>query len=76
MPLAIMPTCPAKWFNAHMAGACAEADHVPPDFLTRRNPRNLGPLGTKKQGAKIRCCANVDSSYYLAKDKNGLNLGP
>jgi len=31
---------------------------------------------TKEQGHKMPMIRDVDTSYYLRQDKNGLNLGP
>jgi dimethylglycine dehydrogenase len=43
-------------------------------FLTEEIPELAA--WTKEQGRKVPLLRDVDSSYYLRQDKNGLNLGP
>jgi len=43
-------------------------------FLTEEIPELAA--WTKAQGRKVPLLRDVDSSYYLRQDKNGLNLGP
>ena len=64
-----------EWFKPYGGRTVPMVDHEPPVFPDRRNPGTQA-WWTEENGRKLPLLRDVDSSYYLRQEKNGLNLGP
>ncbi|MEM6340983.1 MAG: FAD-dependent oxidoreductase [Pseudomonadota bacterium] len=63
-----------EWFKLHGGRDVPMVVMSHQYFLTEEIPELAE--WTKEQGRKMPMIRDVDSSYYLRQDKNGLNLGP
>ncbi len=63
-----------EWFKPYGGRTVPMATMSHQYFLTEEIPELAA--WTKENGRKIPLLRDVDSSYYLRQDKNGLNLGP
>ena len=63
-----------EWFKPYGGRTVPMATMSHQYFLTEEIPELAE--WTKENGRKIPLLRDVDSSYYLRQDKNGLNLGP
>ncbi|NRB03405.1 MAG: FAD-dependent oxidoreductase, partial [Rhodobacteraceae bacterium] len=63
-----------EWFKPYGGRTVPMATMSHQYFLTEEIPELVE--WTKENGRKIPLLRDVDSSYYLRQDKNGLNLGP
>ena len=63
-----------EWFKPYGGRTVPMATMSHQYFLTEEIPELAA--WTKEQGRKVPLLRDVDSSYYLRQDKNGLNLGP
>ncbi|MBT8411445.1 MAG: FAD-dependent oxidoreductase, partial [Octadecabacter sp.] len=63
-----------EWFKPYGGRTVPMATMSHQFFLTEEIP-DLAAW-TKENGRKVPLLRDVDSSYYLRQDKNGLNLGP
>ena len=64
----------AEWFKPYGGRTLPMAVMSHQYFLTEEIPELAA--WTKENGRKIPLLRDVDTSYYLRQDKNGLNLGP
>ncbi len=63
-----------EWFKPYGGRTVPMATMSHQFFLTGEIPELVE--WTKEKGRKVPLLRDVDSSYYLRQDKNGLNLGP
>lgn len=63
-----------EWFKPYGGRTVPMATMSHQYFLTEEIPELAA--WTKENGRKVPLLRDVDSSYYLRQDKNGLNLGP
>jgi dimethylglycine dehydrogenase len=63
-----------EWFKPYGGRTVPMATMSHQFFLTGKIPELVE--WTKEKGRKVPLLRDVDSSYYLRQDKNGLNLGP
>ncbi|WP_438956928.1 GcvT family protein [Cognatiyoonia sp.] len=63
-----------EWFKPYGGRTVPMATMSHQYFLTEEIPELKA--WTEKNGCKVPLLRDVDSSYYLRQDKNGLNLGP
>jgi dimethylglycine dehydrogenase len=63
-----------EWFKQYGGRTVPQVTMSHQYFLTEEIPEL--EAWTKEQGHKVPLLRDVDTSYYLRQDKNGLNLGP
>jgi len=63
-----------EWFKPYGGRTVPQVTMSHQYFLTEEIPEL--EAWTKQQGHKVPLLRDVDTSYYLRQDKNGLNLGP